>query len=313
LGLIVYILRRLMQMIPALIGISLIAFLFIKLLPGDPTLIMLGGKATPEAIAAIHQRFGLDKPLPLQYLIFLKNALIGDLGTSIVQRAPVSQMIGERLGPSLFLLGYGTLIAVLLTIPLSMISAQFANRPVDHIVRITGMVGFAMPAFWLGLLFILLFGLKLDLFPISGWGTGFLGHLHSLFLPSLAIGIALAPILIQSLRVSMLDVMQADYVEAAHAKGLSPDRVLTKHVLRNALIPTVTILAVNIGWLIGGAVTIEAVFSIPGIGLLLVRSIQYRDYPMIQGLTLVFGVMVMVINLFADLSYALIDPRVEYR
>jgi len=218
----------------------------------------------------------------------------------------------ERIAPSAFLIAYGSLIAILLTIPFSIISAMRADQPVDHSIRIGGMVTFAMPSFWLGLLLMLLFGLKLKLFPISGWGEGFLGHLKYLFMPSLVIGVYLAPMLIQSLRSSLLEIMQAEYIEAARAKGLSPLRVMLKHVLRNALIPTVTILAVNIGWLIGGSVVIETVFSIPGLGLLLVRSVNYRDYPTIQGLTLVFGVLVMLVNLIADLSYAIIDPRVVY-
>jgi peptide/nickel transport system permease protein len=305
--------RRLIQMIPALIGITLFAFIFIKLLPGDPIMIMFGGRASPETIAAGRAKFGLDQPLPTQYLLFLTNAVQGDLGTSITQRAPVTQIIGERLAPSLFLLVYSALISIVLAVPLAVLTAQRAEQPVDYVVRTAGMISFAMPSFWLGLLLILLFGLNLKLFPISGWGENFLGHLHSLFLPSLAIGLYLAPILIQSLRASLLDVMQAEYIEAARAKGLSPNRVMWKHVLRNALIPTITILAVNVGWLIGGTVIVETVFSIPGLGKLLIQSVQTRDYPTIQGLTLVFGALVMLVNLIADLSYALIDPRVAYK
>jgi ABC-type dipeptide/oligopeptide/nickel transport system permease component len=308
-----YVLRRLVQMIPVLVGITLLAFLFIQLLPGDPIVIMLGGKATSDAIAAAHEKFGLDKPLVVQYLIFLRNALVGDLGTSITQRAPVTDIIVQRLGPSLFLLTYSSLVAILLTVPLALLSAANADRPLDHVIRGTGMIGFAMPPFWLGLLLMLLFGLKLGWFPISGWGQGLLGHLRGLFLPSVTIGLYLAPVLTQSLRASMLDVMQAEYIEAARAKGLSPTRIMLKHVLRNALIPTVTVLAVNIGWLIGGAVIVEMVFSIPGLGMLLIRSVLYRDYPTIQGLTLIFGILVMTVNLLADLSYAVIDPRVVYQ
>ena len=308
-----YTFRRLIEMIPALLGITLFAFMFIKLLPGDPIMIMFGGRASPETIAAGRAKFGLDDPLPTQYFLFLTNAVQGDLGTSITQRAPVTVIIGERLVPSLFLLVYSALISVALALPLAIISAQRAEQPVDHAIRITGMITFAMPSFWLGLLLILLFGLTLGLFPISGWGENFLGHLHSLFLPSLAIGLYLAPILIQSLRTSLLDIMQAEYIEAARAKGLSPNRVMWKHVLRNALIPTITILAVNVGWLIGGTVIVETVFSIPGLGKLLIQSVLSRDYPTIQGLTLVFGALVMLVNLVADLSYAVIDPRVAYK
>ncbi len=308
-----YVLRRLLQMIPVLIGITLFAFLFIQLLPGDPIQTMLGGKATPEIIEAAHKKFGLDQPLPVRYVLFLRNAIQGDLGTSITQRALVTSLIGDRLVPSLFLLVYASLISVVLALPLAILAVTHTDGTLDHTIRISGMITISMPAFWLGLLLILLFGLRLGLFPISGWGDGFGGHLHSLFLPAFVIGLSLAPILIQSLRASLLDVMQADFIEAARAKGLSPTRIMFRHVLRNALIPTVTVLAVNVGWLIGGSVVVENVFSIPGIGRLLVQSVLGRDYPTIQGLTLVFGILVIFVNLTADLSYAVIDPRVTYQ
>lgn len=300
-------------MIPALIGITLFAFIFIKLLPGDPIQIMFGGRASQETIDIARAKLGLDQPMPTQYVLFVANAVQGDLGTSITQRAPVTKIIGDRLGPSIFLLIYSALISIGLALPMSILSAQYADRPLDHVIRLGGMITFAMPSFWLGLLLILLLGLTLNLFPISGWGDDFPGHLHSLFLPALVIGLYLAPVLTQSLRSSLLDIMQADFVEAARAKGLSANRVMWKHVLRNALIPTITILAVNIGWLIGGTVVIETVFSIPGLGRLLIQSVLTRDYPTIQGLTLVFGLLVMIVNLIADLSYALIDPRVIFR
>ena len=308
-----YAVRRLIQMIPALVGISLFSFIFIKLLPGDPIMIMFGGRASPETIAIGREKLGLDEPLSTQYALFLVNAVQGDLGRSITQRAPVTQIIGARLVPSLFLLAYSAFISVGLALPLAVLSAQRGEEAVDHIIRTAGMITFAMPSFWLGLLLILLFGLKFDLFPISGWGEDFLGHLHSLFLPSLTIGLFLAPILIQSLRSSLLDIMQAEYIEAARAKGLSARRVMWKHVLRNALIPTITILAVNIGFLIGGTVVVESVFAIPGVGRLLIQSVLARDYPTIQGLTLVFGLFVMFINMLADLSYVVVDPRVVYK
>jgi peptide/nickel transport system permease protein len=311
LRLIGYLLRRLLEMIPVLLGITLLVFLFMQLLPGDPITILTGGKATPETITAMRAKFGLDKPVYIQYLLFLANAVRGDLGISILQRTPVTDLVLQRIPPTMFLLTYGGLIAVVLTVPLSIISAMRADQPVDHGIRLGGMVTFAMPSFWLGLLLILLFGLRLHWFPIAGWGEGFWGHVYYLFLPALTIGLFLAPILIFSLRSSLLDIMGAEYIEAARAKGLKQQRIMTKHVLRNALIPTVTILAVNIGWLVGGSVIIETVFSIPGLGLLLVRSVLYLDYPTILGLTIIFGIIVMAVNLFADLSYAVIDPRVE--
>jgi ABC-type dipeptide/oligopeptide/nickel transport system permease component len=305
-----YLTRRLFQMIPVLLGITIVAFLFIKLLPGDPLTIMTAGKATPEQVANLKHRLGLDKPWPVQYGLFIINAVQGDLGNSITKKAPVTQIIGERIPVTLFLVGYGALIGLIITLPLAIISALHPDRRIDHGIRVGGMLFFGMPSFWLGLLLMLLFGLKLKLFPISGWGEGFLGHLHSLFLPALVVGLGLAPMWIQSLRSSMLDIFQADFIEVARAKGLNPTRVLLKHVLRNALIPTITIIAVNLGWLMGGEVVIETVFSIPGLGQLLIQSVFTRDYPTIQGLTLWFGIIVMVVNLVADLSYALIDPRI---
>lgn len=308
-----YLARRLIQMVPVLLGITLIAFIFIKLLPGDPLTIMTGGKATPEQVEKMRHSLGLDKPLPVQYGLFLINAVKGDLGNSITKKAPVSQIVGERIPVTLFLIAYGTVIGLLITFPLAIISAMNADRRIDHTIRIGGMLFFGMPSFWLGLLLMLLFGLKLTWFPISGWGEGFVGHLHSLFLPALVTGLALSPMWTQSLRSSILDILQADYIEVARAKGLSPTRVVLKHVLRNALIPTITIIAVNLGWLMGGEVILETVFSIPGLGLLLIQSVFTRDYPTIQALTLWFGVIVLVVNLVADLSYAIIDPRITYQ
>jgi ABC-type dipeptide/oligopeptide/nickel transport system permease component len=308
-----YIIRRLLQMIPALIGITIVAFLFIKLLPGDPLQIMTLGKATPEMIAAEHARLGLDQPIWVQYGIFIRNLFHGDLGTSIIMNAPVLDVILKRMSATLFLVGYGAILGILITLPVAFISVLKYDRPVDNGIRIGGMLFLGMPSFWLGLLFMLLFGLKMKLFPISGWGKDFSGHLYSLFLPALVIGLALAPVLIQSLRESMLDILQTDFMEVARAKGLSPTRVLFKHALRNAIIPTITILSVKVGWMVSSAVVIETVFSIPGMGLLLIKSVLSRDFPMIQGLTLSFGVIVMMVNLLADLSYAVIDPRIHYQ
>jgi peptide/nickel transport system permease protein len=305
-----YIVRRLAQMALVILGVTLFAFLTIQLVPGDPIRIMLHGRATDEVVAAAHQRLGLDQPLPVQFARFVWNALHGDLGISIIQKASVTAIVGERLEASVFLLTYSALIAVALALPLALVAASRRDRPIDHAIRIGGMIGFAMPPFWMGLLLMLFFGLTLGLLPIAGYGKGFLGHLVHLTLPSLTIALFLAPILIQSLRAAMLDVMTADYIEVARAKGLSERRILVKHVLRNALIPTITVLAVNIGWLLSGAVIVEYVFSIPGLGTLLVRAVGFRDYPVIQGLAVVFAMLVVTVNLLADLIYILVDRRV---
>jgi len=305
-----YIVGRLLQMIPVIIGVSLIAFVSIHFVPGDPVEIMMHGRATPEALAAAHAKLGLDQPLLAQYWHFIVNAAQGDLGTSIIQNANVSKIVGERLLPTIYLLVTSAFLAVVIAVPLSIVAARRADQAADHVIRLAGIVGFAMPPFWIGILLMLLFGITLDWFPISGYGRDFIDRLHHIFLPSLTIAIFLAPILLQSLRTAMLDVMTAEYIEVARAKGLGPWRILVKHALRNALIPVTTILAVNIGWLLSGAVVVEYLFSFPGLGSLLVRAVGYRDYPVIQGLSLVFAVLVIAVNLLADLSYMLIDRRV---
>jgi peptide/nickel transport system permease protein len=305
-----FIAGRLVQMVPVLLGVSLIAFFSVHLVPGDPIEIMTLGRATPETIAAMHAQYGLDLPLWQQYLNFLGNALQGDLGKSIVQKTDVSKLIGDGIGVSLYLLAYSAILSVLIAVPLAMWAAVRRDLAPDHAVRLVGMVGLALPPFWIGLLLMVVFGLTLRWFPIRGFGEGFFGHLHHMFLPALTMALFLAPILIQSLRSSILDVLEADYIEVARSKGLSPRRIMFKHILRNAAIPVITVLAVNVGWLLSGAVIVETVFTIHGLGSQLVRSVGFRDYFTVQGLALVFSVLVMIINLAADLAYMVIDRRV---
>lgn len=305
-----YILARLLHAVPVLIGVTLFSFLALQLVPGDPIRIMMHGRVSDAEAAEIYKNLGMDRSLPLQYLSFVAKAAVGNLGESIIQRQPVSDLILEKIGPTLWLLGVGTLLSVLIALPLALLAAANPDRPIDHVVRGLSMVGFAMPPFWIGLLLILGFGIGLGLLPISGYGTGFGGHLVHMILPGLTVSCFLAPILIQSLRASMLDVLAADHIEVARARGLPEWRILCKHVLRNALIPTLTVLAVNISWLVSGAVVVESVFALPGLGSLLIRSVGYRDYPLIQGLSLVFAAVVIIVNLVADLSYALVDRRV---
>lgn len=305
-----YIVERLLHAIPVIIGVTLIAFFAVKLVPGDPIRIMTHGRVSDAEVEQIYERLGMNRPVIVQYGSFLLGIATGDFGTSIIQKAPVSDLILEKLAPTLGLLGLSTLLSILIAVPLTLVAVRYRNRWPDHAIRIASMVGFAMPSFWVGLLLILGFGLTLKWFPISGFGDGPAEHLHHLFLPSLTIALFLAPIVVQSLRNSMLDILTADYVEVARAKGLSEWQVLGRHVLRNALIPAITVLAVNVSFLVSGAVIIEYVFSIQGLGSLLVRSVGYRDYPIIQGLSVVFALIVVAVNLIADLSYILVDRRV---
>lgn len=303
--------RRLMQSIPVLIAVSLIAFSLIHLVPGDPVRLMLGVRATDEAVAILREQLGLDKPLPQQYIDFVLNALRLDFGTSLFMRAPISQLIAARGSNSLALLAYSVVVSLVIAVPLAIVAAVRRNRPEDHLVRLFTTITFAMPAFWTALLLVLIFALRLKLFPTSGLGEGPAAYLISLTLPSVTIGFYLAPVLLRSLRASLIETLSAEYIEAARARGLSEMRVLFKHVLRNSLIAMITVLGVNVGFLISGAVVVENVFSIPGMGSLMVTSIIARDYPVVVALTLIFGVAVVFVNLLVDLSYAIFDPRIR--
>jgi peptide/nickel transport system permease protein len=305
-----YVIARIIHAIPVIIGVTIVVFLCIHLVPGDPIRIMMHGRIEDSEVAKIYQELGMDQPLLVQYFSFLKNIFVGDLGMSLIQKAPVATLVMEKLWPTLMLLIFSTVLSILIAVPLSLIAAFKRNTWIDSVIRLGSIFGFAMPSYWIGLLLMLFFGLLLGWLPISGLGDTPLDYVRHLTMPSLTIAFFLGPILLQSLRSSMLDVLTSEHIEVARAKGLSEWRILTKHVLRNAMIPVITVLAVNISWLLSGAVVVEYVFGLPGLGSLLVRSVGYRDYPLIQGLAFVFGVLVVIVNLLADLSYMLIDRRV---
>jgi peptide/nickel transport system permease protein len=306
-----YLLKRTLPAIPVLIGISLASFVLIHLVPGDPARIILGAQATPKAVATLNEQLGLDRSLPAQYIDFITGAVHLDFGESIVQHTSVNSIVTSRAEVTFLLLIYAVLISIVIAVPLAIASARRRNRPLDHGIRLFSTLTFAMPSFLLGLLLILFFSLKLELLPTSGYGEGFTGHLRSLTLPALTVGLYLAPILLRTLRVGIIETLSAEYVEAARARGLAEGRILFKHVLKNSAIATVTVLGLNVGFLLSGLVVIENVFSLPGLGSELVSSIVGRDYPVIQALTLIFGVTVVIINLLTDLLYAYLDPRVR--
>jgi peptide/nickel transport system permease protein len=236
----------------------------------------------------------------------------GELGLSLVFRRPVIEVIFERLPVTMFLVSYAVLMSLAVCVPLAMLAATRRGRPADQVIRGGATLTLAMPSFWLGLNLLILFAVIFPLFPVAGYGRSFGERLWHLFLPALTITLTLAPILIRTLRVSIIEAMQAPHVEFARTKGLPHGRLMRRHVLRNGLMATVTVLGVNIGWLMGGSVVIENVFSIPGLGTLIISSVEARDYPMLQGIALVFGLLVIFINLLTDIVYALLDPRVSY-
>jgi peptide/nickel transport system permease protein len=306
-----FILRRLVQMIPVLFGITLVVFALLQLIPGDPATTMLGLQARPEAVAALRRELGLDRALWEQYLRYLGNVVTFDLGNSLKFKVSVASLLGERLEVSLALIAYATVLMIALSLPLGIISALRKDGIFDQITRVVLMVTLVMPAFWVGILFLTYFSVKLQLFPVAGYGEGWREHLHHLFLPALTIALSIVPILVRALRTSVLEAMASDYVRTARAKGLRERAVVSSHVLRNALIPALTLLGLSVGYLLGGTVIVENVFSLPGAGKLLVDAIAARDYPLVQSTTLVFAVLVISVNLLTDVIYTFLDPRVR--
>jgi peptide/nickel transport system permease protein len=308
-----YAARRLLHMIPIVFGVTLLVFFLIHLVPGDPARTMLGTRATPERIALLHEEWGLDEPLPVQYWRFLERLVHGDLGSSLFYSVPAGRLVVERLPVTLWLIGLGTLLSVAIAVPLATIAAARHDRVSDHAIRAVPLVGLGFPQFWIGIMLLLAFALNSGrAFPVGGYGEGFLGHLHSMFLPALTVALAISPILIRSLRASMLEVLESEFVVTARSKGLPERRVLVRHALRNAVISMVSVLGVNIGFLVGGTLIVEQVFALPGLGQLMINSIFQRDFPVVQAVTLAFAVMVVLVYLTTDLIHALLDPRVRF-
>ncbi|TXG83578.1 MAG: ABC transporter permease [Thermomicrobiales bacterium] len=306
-----YIVRRVVIMIPVLFALTLFTFLLVRLVPGNPASTMLGPRATPEAIAAIEESLGLDKPLLVQYGYFMRQLVLHrDMGESIRKHEPVSTVIADRIGATLFLTFYSMVLAVLITVPLATVAALNRERWPDQIVRAFTLCALAMPAYWVGMMLLQLLAVKYRLFPVAGYGDGFFGHLHSLFLPAISLALAIAALTIRSLRSSILETLGSDHVRTARAKGLSSRRVFLWHVMRNSSLSSVTLLGLIFVFVIGGTTIMETIFSIPGIGQLIVRGIFDRDYPVIQGVTLVIGIIVLVTSLAVDIIYAFLDPRV---
>jgi peptide/nickel transport system permease protein len=306
-----YIAHRLVHLLPVIFGITLVVFFMIHLVPGDPARTLLGTRATEEGVAALRASLGLDEPLWQQYLHFLGQLLRGNLGESLFYRAPVNELVMERVPATLWLLAAATVISVLISVPLSALAASRRGTATDQAIRAVPLVGLGMPSFWVGIMLILLLSLKAGLFPVSGFGDTPLEHLHSIVLPGLTIALALTPILVRSLRTSMIGVLDSDYVVTANAKGLPHRRVILSHTLRNAAVSSVTVLGVNIAYLVGSTLVVERVFALPGLGTLMLDGIFNRDFAVVQGVTLVFAIMVVAINLLTDVAHAALDPRVQ--
>ncbi|WFS04442.1 ABC transporter permease [Rhizobium tumorigenes] len=306
-----FILTRPLQFVPVLFGISVITFILVRLIPGDPVRNILGTRATPSAIANIRAQYGLDEPMWVQYFYFLRNLANGEMGKSILYKIDVLKLILTRIEPTLALVATSVVLSVLIAVPLAAIAARSNGRAPDHIIRVVSTFGIGFPPFWLGLMLIILFSVDLGWLPVSGYGNTLGEKAAHLLLPSLTIALSLSTVLTRSLRTAMIEGLKSDVATAVRARGIPESTVFWRHVLPNSLLPTINLLAVNIGWLIGGTVVVETVFALPGMGQLLVRAIFSRDYMVVQGVAMVFACATVFINFIADIATVMVDPRVR--
>jgi len=304
---------RILAIGPVLFGVSIVVFLLIRLIPGNPAMSILGERATPELVERVRNQLGLDLPIWRQYLHFLGNVSRGDFGPSYFYKQEVWTLTLERIPTTLALVSYAALIALVIAMPFATLAAARREGPVDHAIRLlfTGLIG--IPTFWMGIVLALVLSVKLRWLPLGGIGATRLETLWRLTLPALTIGLHISPILLRALRSSLIEVMSSDYVTTGVAMGLRRVTLFVSYLLRNSLTPFISVLGLNIGWLIGGTIIIEQVFGIPGVGSLLITSILTRDYSIIQFVALVLALLVILVNLLTDLAYAALDPRVSFR
>jgi len=305
-----FIIRRVLQMIPTVIFILIVTFVLVRLLPGDPASAMLGDRAIDADVERINHQLGLDQPVPVQFLYYVERILSGDLGNSIGLKVPVMSLILQRLPVTLMLTVMSALIALVLAVPLAFVAALKREQLPDSIIRGTFQVGLSMPVFYVGIVLLTVFAAQLKIFPVGGYGDTFGDRIYHLFLPALTLALSFAAVLMRNLRSSIIGVMNAEYVDFATAKGLRSRVILMRHILRNALISTVTLFGLQTGTLFGGAVITETVFAVPGAGRLLIDSIYGRDYPVLQGLTIALAVLVSLTFLVTDIVQAWLDPRI---
>jgi len=304
---IAYVTRRLLLLVPVLLGVSIGSFALLHLVPGDPAQILAGQEATEEVLTRIRHEHGLDRPLPIQYAVYLGNAVQGNLGISIQSRQPVATLIAQRFPFTLRLAFLAIVVSAALGVVAGVVAATRRNSMLDLAALLGSLVGISLPIFWLGLLMMMIFSVRLQWFPAGGSGTA--AHL---VLPALVLGAASSGVIARMTRASMLEVLRQDYVRTARAKGLREQSVIYRHALKNAMIPILTVFGLEFGYNLGGAVLTETVFSLPGIGRLIVDGIFARDYPVVQGAMLVVATTFVAVNLLTDIAYALFDPRIRY-
>ena len=302
-----FLVRRLLLTLPVLFAVATLVFSLIHLVPGDPVQAMLGEAAAPADVDELRRRLGLDRPLPEQYAAFLVGLVTGDLGTSLRTNQPVTAALAERLPATFELAAASIVVAVLIAIPLGIAAAVRAGTPVDHAATTAALLGISIPNFWLGPLLAIVFSVTLEWFPVSGRGTP--AHL---VLPAVTLGVPLAAVLARITRASVIEELREPYVLSARARGVSRTRAVVRHAFRNSLIPIVTVLGLQLGAVLTGAVITETIFAWPGVGRLLIQSITFRDYPLIQGCILLIAATYVSMNLLIDVAYGFLDPRIRY-
>ncbi|MFE1630711.1 nickel ABC transporter permease [Brevibacillus reuszeri] len=301
-----YLLKRLMSGLIVLIGVSLFSFALIHLIPGDPVRIMLGEKATKERVEQLREQMGLNKPLVVQYVNYATGVFKGDLGTSLKTSRPVSMEIAQRFPATVKMAVSGIVVAIVAGVIMGILAAKYKDKFIDYAIMSMATLGMSLPSFWLGLLVIMVFAVKLGWFPVAG-GTGFI----DLVMPALTLGVMLSTTISRLTRSGMVEVLSNDYIRTARAKGMSEGIVLFRHAFRNVMIPVVAVVGLQIAALLGGAVIVEQVFNWPGIGTLAIEAISSRDFPMIQGIVLFMGAIYVIVNICVDLLYAVLDPRID--
>jgi peptide/nickel transport system permease protein len=306
--------RRLALAVPMLFGMSVAVFLLVHLVPGDPARAILGLNATPELVAQLRTQLGLDDSLVSQYVTWLGNVLTGDFGRDYSSSAPISTLLGQRLPVTIELAGVALLIAIVIGVPLGVIAAVWQGRAPDAASQGVSLVGISVPDFWLGIMLVLVFSLGFGILPSSGWvpfSQDPVENLKHVLLPGVALGVGFAAVLIRVTRAAMLEVLAEDYIRFCRAKGVPESSVILKHALRNAAIPITTVIGMQAGYLLGGAIVIEQVFALPGVGRLVLDGVLQRNYPVVQGAVLVIGVMFIAVNLIADVLYAVLNPKLR--
>jgi peptide/nickel transport system permease protein len=310
-----YLAGRVLALAPVLLVVAVMVFLIARFTPGDPIRVLLGEDARPEQVQALRQLHGLDAPLPVQFGLWISRALRGDLGRSLYNRLPVTRTIWQHVGPTVMLSLLALTVALAIGIPIGIASAVYRNSWLDQASLTLVLLGAAVPSFWLGLTLIVVFAVNLGWLPSSGFrppDEGLWRSLRYMILPAIALGVPNSALIIRFVRGSLLDVIATDYIRTARAKGMAERAVIFRHALRNALVPILTVVGLTFAALMGGAVVTETVFSIPGIGQLVVQSVLRRDYPVIQGVTLIVAASYVLINLVVDVLYLVVDPRVKY-